>query len=89
MVKIARRVLLLTALGLLLLYAGDFALAQSRHAFGVVKIERYYAIPQKDGKTEFVFAEPETEECVHSLFPHLGDSPCWYVNRHTRKRINM
>jgi hypothetical protein len=55
----------------------------------VVQIRRYYAVPQKNGRTEFSPAEPESRTCVHSLFPHLGCSPCWYVNRHTQKRIDM
>ena len=54
-----------------------------------MKIKRYYAIPQKDGKTEFVFAAPENQACVQSLLPHLGYNPCWYVNRHKRKRIDV
>ena len=75
-------------LGLCVLYAGDY-LAARQAALGTVKVERYYAIPQKDGKTEFVSATPESQACVQSLLPHLGYNPCWYVNRHKRKRIDM
>ena len=75
-------------LGLAALYAGDYLTAR-RAALGSVKVDRYYAIPQKDGKTEFVSAPPENQACVQSLLPHLGYNPCWYVNRHKRKRIDM
>ena len=83
-----KRILVMAILGLCVLYGGDYL--AGRHAtLGTVKVERYYAIPQKDGKTEFVFATPENQTCVQSLLPHLGYSPCWYMNRHKRKRIDM
>jgi len=83
-----KRILVVAILCLCVWYGGDYLAA--RHAtLGTVKVERYYAIPQKDGKTEFVFAKPESQACVQSLLPHLGYSPCWYVNRHKRKRIDM
>ena len=82
------RIIVMAILGWCFLYGGDYLVA--RHAtLGLVKVERYYAIPQKDGKAEFVFATPESQSCVQSLLPHLGYNPCWYVNRHKRKRIDM
>ena len=54
-----------------------------------VKVQRMYAIPHKDGRQEFAFAEPEMDTCVHSLFPHLGYPPCWYLKRTTEKPISM
>jgi len=27
------------------------------------------------------------QTCVRSLFPHLGFSPCWYVNREKLQRV--
>jgi hypothetical protein len=83
-----KQVLAGAILGLCVLYGVDY-LAARHAALGSVTVERYYAIPQKDGKTEFVFAAPVSQACVQSLLPHLGYSPCWYVNRHKRKRINM
>jgi hypothetical protein len=80
--------------GCVLLYAGDYAslryrAAKNRNAFGSVEVQPYYAVPLKDGKTEFMFLKPQNEVCVHSMFPHLGHSPCWYANKHRDKRINM
>jgi hypothetical protein len=82
------------ALGAILLYAGDYLSVRyrfpgNRPAFGSVRVHPYYAIPQKDGKTEIVLQDPERRTCVHSLFPHLGAKPCWYVKRHTHERIDM
>ena len=89
-----KRVLILAALLLSVLYIGDYLsvryrIQNRRDPFGAVEIQRYYAVKQKDGKTEFIFDQPETQVCVHSLFPHFGSSPCWYVNRRKLKRIDM
>ena len=91
---ILRRILIASALGAVLLYTGDYLSVRyrfpgNRPAFGSVRVHPYYAIPQKSGKTEIVLQDPETRSCVHSLFPHLGASPCWYVSRHVRERIDM
>jgi hypothetical protein len=52
-------------------------------------VRPYYAVPQKNHKTEFLFDEPQDETCVHSLFPHLGDEPCWYLSTHKDQRIDI
>jgi hypothetical protein len=74
----------------LLLYAGDAISLRMRLPAGLdsVPVQPYYAIPQKDGKTEFVLADPETLTCAHSLFPQLGYKPCWYVSRHRQVRMD-
>ena len=54
-----------------------------------MQINKYYAVPQKNGKTEFEPGEPETQTCVNSIFPHLGYSPCWYVKRHKNQQTNL
>jgi hypothetical protein len=89
-----RRILGALAAGAVLLYAGDYLSVRyrfpgNRPAFGSVRVHPYYAIPQKGGKMEIVAQDPETRSCVNSLFPHLGASPCWYVRRHVRERIDM
>ena len=75
-------------------YGGDYLMVRSRIAlrgevFGVVTVNPYYAIHQKNGKTEYVFKDPEKQNCLHSLFPHLGYTPCWYLTRHTEKRTDI
>ena len=37
----------------------------------------------------FIFDEPESRTCVHSLFPHLGQPPCWYAERRNVKRTDL
>jgi len=79
---------------LLLIYLVDCGLARyrarrNRDAFGVVRVRRYYAIAEKNGKTEFLFNPPEDQTCIHSLFPQLGFAPCWYLSRHPEQRIEI
>ena len=80
-------------LGVAILYAGDYAalryrLARHGQPLGSIEIHRYYALHKAREKTTFMFAEPVNELCVHSLFPHLGHWPCWYLSRRTEQRID-
>jgi len=65
-----------------------YRIPRSRQPFGTVIIQRYDAIAEKNGKTEFDFEDPVTQACIHSLFPHMGYEPCWYLARHAEQRIN-
>jgi hypothetical protein len=83
-----------TVLLVMATYAGDYLsiryrIPKSRDPFATVTVQPYYAIHQKNGKTEYDFAQPDSEVCVRALFPHFGYSPCWYVKRHTEKRIDI
>ena len=88
-----RFVLSIAVLGCLL-YSGDYGLlryrsAQARGAFGTVRVYRYYAIERKANKVEYAFLDRQDQTCVHSLFPHLGYAPCWYLQRHTERKIDI
>ena len=87
------RVLLIAAGALLLVYMGDYLslvyrIPDGRAEFGTVRVQKVYAVKLKDKKTEYMFQPPEDERCVHSLFPHLGLTPCWYLDRHRRQEID-
>ncbi len=76
------------------LYVGDYAvlrykLAVKGNAFGVVSVSSYYAVGEKNNKTEYIFKDREDQTCVRSIFSHLGYLPCWYLNRHTEKQITI
>jgi hypothetical protein len=75
-------------------YVGDYALLRYRvsaqkNPFGQVTVTPYFAIPMKNGNTEFDFQPPENETCTNSLYPHMGMSPCWYLEKHREKRIDV
>ena len=85
----------LSGLGLLaILYGADYCvfryrLATKRQPFGSVTVEHYYEVAHKDGKAEIIFDPPVQKACVHSLFPHSGDPPCWFLIRHAEKRTDI
>jgi hypothetical protein len=64
-------------------------LRRSATPVSTVEIKRYYAVGLKNGKTEMMYAGPESETCVNSVFPHMGHSPCWYVRRHALKQVDL
>ena len=77
-----------------LLYAGDYAVVRipipsSRNPYGEVTVRPYLDVKQKSGKSEFYFLPPQKQTCVNSLFPHLGYSPCWYLQRHAQQGTNL
>ena len=86
---------LASALGLTALaYAIDFAVfryrvATNRQPYGQITVTSYDAVPQKSGKTQFIFHPPEAQTCVNSLFPREGYEPCWYLQRHAEQRVDM
>jgi hypothetical protein len=58
----------------------------------VVTYPHLLAIPQKGNKVEYQLDAQSpmiSEPCVHSLFPHFGYSPCWYVQRRARTPTQM
>ena len=88
------RIIVALVLIVLVTYAGDYLsvryrIPKGRDPLSTVTVQPYYAIHQKNGKIEYDFAPPEDQTCVRSLFPHFGYSPCWYVKRHTDKRIDI
>jgi hypothetical protein len=97
--KIARRGLLLLAALAAILYSGDYVVLRLRAAFprlgspyDSVLMERLYAIPLKNGRTEYEMdaRQPEvTVSCVRAVFPHQGYQPCWYLRRNSQKPIPM
>lgn len=87
--------ILLSILGAAVLTFGvDFAifrvrLATSRNPYGSVTVNHYYAVLQKNGKTQLIFDPPQPEACVNALFPHAGSLPCWYLTRHPDQRTDI
>ncbi len=87
--------ILVLLLGVAILAFGvDFAVfrirvAANREPYGSVTVKHYYAVLQKNGRTQFIFEPPQEESCVNALFPHSGQMPCWYLNRHPEQRTDI
>ena len=78
----------------ILAFTVDFGLFRlrafaNRDPYGSVVVSHYYAVLQKNGKTQFIFDPPAPETCVNALFPHSGMQPCWYLKRHPEQRTNI
>lgn len=81
------------------IYVGDYLSVRVRmiHAkpdnpFETITAMRILAIDEKGSKTEFTVDSvhpQQTATCVHSLFPHYGDPPCWYLKKKFAQPIPM
>lgn len=93
MKKLLARIVLAAVALLAVVYVGDYIsiayrIPSGREQFGSVEVQKLLAVPLKDHKTEFIGVPPENERCVHSLFPQLGSTPCWYLSRHAAQQVN-
>jgi hypothetical protein len=75
-----------------LLYASDFLwfeyrIHNAKPNNPLQTITFYYATAMKNGKVEVFYDQPQTQTCVHSVFPHRGYTPCWRFNRSGIERI--
>ncbi|HLV86033.1 MAG TPA: hypothetical protein VKV39_03590 [Candidatus Sulfotelmatobacter sp.] len=80
--------------GAALIFAVDFVVFRVRvganwNPYGSVTVDHYYAVAQKNGKTQFIFDPPQPQTCVHALFSHSGSLPCWYLSRHPEQRTDI
>lgn len=75
------------------LYAGDYGILRIRIArnsgYDTVTVHQYYAITEKNNRTEYVFGSTVNQPCVNSLFSHQGLQPCWYLRRHPEQQIKI
>lgn len=77
-----------------LIYTADYAVLRVRIArnltpYGTETVRQYYAISEKNQRTEYVYGSTQQQPCVNSLFGHLGMSPCWYLRRHPDQEIHI
>jgi hypothetical protein len=91
-----KRLLIFAIVLVAVTYAGDYLWLHIRmikpkpgSPFDSIHLERVIAALRKDGRYDIMPAPPEDRACVHSLFPHSGLSPCWYVKRLNAKPIMM
>jgi hypothetical protein len=91
--RLSQAALIVVAAGALV-YAGDYLSVQfripgNRPQLGTVQVQPLLAVPQKNGKYEFMLGDAVNQPCSNSLFPQLGCQPCWYVRRHSEPHIKM
>jgi hypothetical protein len=86
--KFALRMLLRTLAGLLLLaaiaYPLDWAIWQATGArLGQVSVSLFTVAELKGGKEDYFPNGTSLTPCSKSLYPQGGNSPCWWLQRHT------
>jgi hypothetical protein len=69
-----------------LVYAGDFVwfefrIHNAKPNDPLETVTFFYATGVKGDKVEVFYDQPQTQICVHSIFPHQGYKPCWRFNR--------
>ncbi len=94
-----QRILLAVVAALGLCYVGDYLFLRVRmirpkraDPLESLTATRILAIPEKNGKISYEIdaRNPElTVTCVHSLFPHYGYRPCWYLKPRMNRPIPM
>ncbi len=96
-VPVMKRIWALSAAALVslvaLAFATDYIVLRYRvtrnSAYGKVTVRQYYAIQEKNARTEYVNGSTQDETCVNSLFPHQGLTPCWYLRRHPERQVQV
>jgi hypothetical protein len=72
---------------LVLAYAVDWATLHVRighgTAFQTIQVHQFLATPLKGQKEEYDYTGDVPATCSRSLFPQAGNSPCWWLSRHT------
>jgi hypothetical protein len=96
---LAKRILLAVVSAVAIIYIFDFVSVRVRmlhqkpaDPFETVTALRILAIDEKGNKTEYTvdpLQPQQTAECVHALFPHNGDPPCWYLKRKFAQPVPM
>ena len=77
-----------------LFYLGDFLsikfrIPGNRQQTDIVQVQDFYAVKQKNGRIAYYYNSTENVTCSNSLFPQLGNQPCWYVRRNTHRHTNL
>ena len=94
-----QRVLIAIIVLVAVTYAADYFSVRYRMAahkqgnpFDQVTHPHLLAIPQKGNRVEYALDAQSpmiSEPCVHSLFPHFGYTPCWYITRMAESPTTM
>lgn len=88
-----KRILIIVIAALGVLYLVDFLSLRlqipRRDTMGSVTVHTYYVVKLKNGRTEYDYGGDHDVSCTHSLFPQMGNKPCWYASRKTDEQINI
>lgn len=90
MMRWLERMLVVSVVGFVAVYAGDWAIFKLRGSpHSKVTINRYVTIPLKGNKQEFDYLGSVDVPCSVSLFSQAGQSPCWQLRRNTNQGATL
>ena len=88
-----KRKLIIVVVVLGIVYLGDFLSARfgipARDTFGSVTVHTTYIVKLKNGHSEYDDGGDHVVSCTNSLFPQMGNKPCWYARRRTEETITI
>jgi hypothetical protein len=76
--------------GFVVSYLGDWAIFLLRGSpLSKVTVNQFQSVPLKGTKIEYDYLGSSDEPCSQSLFPHAGQSPCWYLRRNPNQNTSL
>ncbi len=54
-----------------------------------VAVSQFMSVPLKGQKTEYDYLGTADVACDLALFPHGGETPCWYLKSHSNQWENV
>ena len=76
--------------GFVVIYFGDSALFLLRGSpLSKVTVNQFQSVPLKGTKIEYDYLGTSDVPCSQSLFPHAGQSPCWYLRRNPNQNTSL
>ena len=67
--------------------AFKYRILRNSSPYSTVAVQEYYAIQEKNNRTEYVYKDTQQSTCVNALYPHSGYAPCWYLRRHNDRAV--
>jgi len=90
MMRWARRIVVSAAIAFVAVYAGDFAVFKLRGSpSSKVTVNNYQVVPLKGHKEEYDYLGSGDQPCSVSIFPQTGQTPCWWLRKHTNQTTNL
>jgi hypothetical protein len=86
---LSRGILVLLA-SFVLTYLSDSAIFLFRGSpLSKVTVNQFQSVPLKGTKIEYDYLGSSDVPCAQSLFPHAGQSPCWYLRRNPNQNTSL
>lgn len=94
MKRILFRSALISLAIVLVVYSADYLILSVRLArnispYSTITVREYYAVQEKNSRTEYIYKGTDAITCVNALFPRKSYSPCWWARKHADKAVTI